>query len=280
MQSADAGDKRIQELECEQEEERFSSWQNESLPMSPQIQFQNVSFTYPSAKAEVIHDITFTAPAGRRTAIVGASGGGKTTCLGMLEKYYSPQKGRVTIAGKDIRMIPDDVLHAAIGYIDQSSVTLTGSIRDNLDPKQSGYADTSMRDALIQVGLDSIGGSAQRDILDSPIGESGVALSGGQRQRLSLARAILHHPKVLVMDEPTASLDGIAESQINELIDRTMKGVTTVYSAHRLSLILAADWIVVIRDGKMLREGTHEDLMCSCPYYASLIAAQQGRKTV
>ncbi|WP_295729639.1 ATP-binding cassette domain-containing protein [uncultured Bifidobacterium sp.] len=161
--------------------------------------------------------------------------------------------------------------------VEQEPCILTGTIRDNVKLGKQAATDDDIMFVLTQVGL-RITGVGQEELLDRYVGESGLSLSGGQKQRIALARALIRDPKLLLMDEPTSNLDGLAEEEIAELIRNRFQDTTVVYSAHRLSLILEADWIVVIKNGVVLDKGKHSDLLDRCEYYRRLIEAQAHGK--
>lgn len=274
IREAEAGDERISELEglavgvaghCGVPKPCIA------VSDSPDISFDHVHFHYVEGGEDVLTDVTFDIPCGKTTAIVGASGGGKTTCLGMLEGFYAPCQGYILMNGVDLQSVDIESVRKMAGYIDQGSVAISGTIRSNLRLKGQELSDEAMIAALNAVGL-----KLHPSTLDYEVGENGSALSGGQKQRLALARAILGDPKILLMDEPTASLDGIAENEINQLIKRNFPHATVVYTAHRLSLILSADWIVVINEGRVVGQGEHDDLMERCPYYQRLVESQNA----
>ncbi|WP_162176043.1 ABC transporter ATP-binding protein [Bifidobacterium bombi] len=253
----------------------------QKIIVPPQINFKEISFHYPDCRSNALNNISFSIPAGKITAIVGSSGGGKTTCLGMLERFYEPQSGSITINGEEISNLNLSTYRNYVSYVDQNSVLATGTIRDNLDLGDVSYSDQEMMTALRQVGLTELARTSRRSLLDEPVGEQGLSLSGGQKQRLSIARALLHHPSLLVMDEPTSSLDGLSEQKIIDLLTTHKNELTLCYTAHRLSTILKADWIVVIDHGKVLAEGEHKQLMKSCDYYKALITSQVDKyKTI
>lgn len=236
---------------------------------APSLHFSNVSFRYGDANDEVLSNVSFYVPAGKTTVLVGSSGGGKTTCLGLVEMFFSPAKGEIFYGETDISLMKKENLRGKIGYIDQSSSVISGTVRDNLKLGNRLASDSEMRKALDAVGLCGFG-------IDDKVGERGLSLSGGQRQRLSLARAIVKDPPLLVLDEPTSCLDGITEQEIDGLFKTLFKGKTIFYSAHRLSSILSADWVVVLNEGKVEGQGNHRDLYEKCPYYRKLIDSQMA----
>lgn len=268
VREAEAGDRRVQEIEslAVPVKEEVGPRLPLDFAEAPSVSFDKVSFRYAEEDKEVLSNISFCAPKGKTTAIVGASGGGKTTCLGMIEKFYDPDCGRVLLDGLDIRRISSEEVRAAIGFVDQSSTVLTGTVRSNLLVGGARASDSDLREILSAVGLDLS--------LDCNVGEQGGNLSGGQKQRLALARALVREPAVLLMDEPTSNLDGIAERDISVLLRDCFSGKTVIYTAHRLSLILNADWVVILRSGQVVGQGSHQDLMERSGYYRELLKSQ------
>lgn len=272
VREARAGDDRLCEMEslktCSPVE-RGDSVPSDAPDRPIGIEFRSVSFSYPGLESKALNDVSFSVPPGKMTAIVGASGGGKTSCIGLMEGFYSPSSGSVLFNGVDLRDIDLSDLRGAVGFVDQDSTIVSGTVSDNLKLSCQNLSQQTMRHVLDGVGLD-----LGRDPLDKDVGGLGRSLSGGQRQRLAVARAVAGNPRLLILDEPTSSLDGIAERDIDGLIRAQTGGATVVYSAHRLSSILAADWLVVLKDGRVKGQGPHEELYESCGYYRALIDAQ------
>ncbi len=240
---------------------------------APGIAFSAVGHRYPQQKKQSLNQVTFQAPPQKITALVGESGGGKTTCLSLMERFFGPASGKVLVNGTDLSRIAISTLREGTGYVEQNPCILTGTIRDNVRIGDEDATDDEILSVLETVGLHMPGASGPK-LLDCRVGESGLSLSGGQKQRIALARALVRKPRLLLMDEPTSSLDGIAEHRVVKLIRSEFGKATVIYSAHRLSLILGADWIVVIKDGSVLAEGTHDELMRKCGYYRRLVEAQ------
>jgi subfamily B ATP-binding cassette protein MsbA len=229
------------------------------LEMKGNISFQNVYFSYEENK-EVLKDISFTADAGSVTALVGTSGSGKTTIAGIAASFLKPQSGHVFVDGIDLTKIKLDSYRSKLGVVLQDDFLFEGTIRENiLFPKP----DASEEELLTAAKAAHVSEFTDRfdEGLDTLIGERGVKLSGGQRQRVAIARALLANPKVLILDEATSNLDTESESFIQESFSHLMKGRTTFVIAHRLSTIRQADQILVIEEGKIAEQGTHDDLI-------------------
>lgn len=242
-----------------------------SLLTSPVISFEHVTFSYPDSGTAALNEVTFKVPAEKTTALVGASGGGKTTCLSLIERFYSPSEGSIYINGNLLNCIDIHELRSSTGYIDQNLAIVRGTIRTNLLLAKRNASDDELNEALKLAGLENYS-----DNLDYEVGENGLNLSGGQRQKLALARTILKDPKLLLMDEPTASLDGISETEYSCLLRQQFPKATILYATHRASLITNADWIVVINDGSVVGQGNHASLLKTCPYYRRLFESLQG----
>lgn len=266
---AAVGDERIRDFEILVHPRSLPSSCHKEGGISPcpSFTFYRVSFCYPSSSNDSLNDASFSIPPGKVTALVGASGGGKSTCLGLMERFFSPSKGKILLDGIELSDIPLEEYRDSIGFIDQSASLISGTVEDNLRLAKLSASRFDMENALDSVGLGDIP-------LDRDVGERGLALSGGQRQRIALARTIIRNPKVLILDEPTSSLDGISEREVDCLLRSLFDGRTIVYAAHRLSSILSADWIVVLNEGKIEGQGMHHDLYESCLYYRRLIDSQ------
>ena len=243
-----------------------------SAPAPPVLAFEDVEFAY-SPDRPVLRGVSFACPRGSTTAIVGPSGAGKSTIMALAERFYEVTGGGIHMLGHDIRDIPRDELRARIGYVEQEAPVLAGSIRDNLLLGDPGATDAQLRSALEAVNLwervaDAPGG------LDAQVGDAGVLLSGGERQRLAIARALLAAPPLLLLDEPTASLDARNEAALQAAVDAVAADRTLVVVAHRLSTVVRADQIVVLEDGEVVAVGAHDDLVRDSDLYRELAATQ------
>jgi ABC-type multidrug transport system fused ATPase/permease subunit len=227
----------------------------------------------PPRDSEVLHGVSFDVPRGSRVALVGPSGAGKSTILSLIERFYDPTGGVVRLGGVDVRGIPRETLRGQIGYVEQDAPVLAGSLRDNLKLSAPDATDEACIKVLSAVNLDEV--LARTDFgLDAPVGESGVMLSGGERQRLAIARALLAAPPILLLDEATASLDGLNEQLLREAIDAVAEDRTLLVIAHRLSTVVDSDVIVVLDHGRVVGVGTHSELVASTPLYRELAKHQ------
>lgn len=220
-----------------------------------------------------LHDVTFGAAHGKRTALVGPSGAGKSTILALIERFYDPDSGIVRLGGVDIRSLDREGLRSQIGYVEQDAPVLAGSIRQNLTLATPDATDEQCVDVLHAVNLTEV---LERNPLglDAPVGEDGVMLSGGERQRLAIARALLAAPPILLLDESTSSLDGLNEQLLRKAIDAVAENRTLIVIAHRLSTVVDSDQIVVLDHGRVVGVGTHSELVASTPLYKELAQHQ------
>ena len=223
------------------------------------ISFEGVSFAY-EPETRVLHDISFTAPQGTVTALVGSSGSGKTTLAGLAASFLTPTSGTVTVGGIDLSTVTLDSFRSRMGVVLQDDFLFEGTIRENiLFGNPAATADDLTEAAQAAYVLEFADRFEQG--LETVIGERGVKLSGGQRQRVAIARALLADPSILVLDEATSSLDGISERYIQESLGELMRGRTTFVIAHRLSTIRSADQILVIEEGRIVERGRHAELV-------------------
>lgn len=221
----------------------------------------------------VLHGVSFAAPRGKRTALVGPSGAGKSTILALIERFYDPTSGVISMGGLDVRTVDRAELRAQIGYVEQDAPVLAGSIRDNLTLATPNATDAQCVDVLHAVNLTEV---LERSPLglDAPVGEDGVMLSGGERQRLAIGRVLLAAPPILLLDESTSSLDGRNEQLMREAIDAVAENRTLIVIAHRLSTVVDSDQIVVLEKGRVVGVGTHSELVETTPLYRELAKHQ------
>ena len=235
------------------------------------VRFRDVSFGY--GQNPVLAGVSFTVPTGTRTAIVGPSGAGKSTILALIERFYDPAAGTIEVAGVDVRELSRAQTRAMLGYVEQDSPVLAGTIRENL---LLGAPDAGDKDCEAVLESVNLTGILRRDPagLGAQVGEDGILLSGGERQRLAIARALLASPRILLLDEPTASLDGRNERALREAIDAVSRDRTLILVAHRLATVVDSDQILVLEHGRVQAVGTHHELLGSSPLYRELAAHQ------
>ncbi|MDI7862906.1 ABC transporter ATP-binding protein/permease [Rhizobiaceae bacterium n13] len=222
------------------------------------IEFRHVSFAYASGE-RVLSDVNFVAEGGRTTALVGPSGAGKSTVISLIPRFHDPGAGQILIDGQDIADVTKQSLRQHLAYVSQQPYLFEGTIRDNIRYGRPEATDAEVEEAArLAYAHDFI--LAQPFGYDTPVGENGVTLSGGQRQRLSIARALVRNAPILLLDEATSALDTESEAAVQKALDEAMSGRTVVVIAHRLSTVVRADKIVVMQNGQVVEEGTHQNL--------------------
>lgn len=285
---------------------RIAPLEEVSQTQAPAISFDRVSFTYRSAAPQridprdlvasgrtgrrdaeaapaeivetpVLHEVTFAVPRGSRVALVGPSGAGKSTVLALIERFYDPEDGVVALHGADLRTLDRAELRSHLGYVEQDAPVLAGSLRENLLLGAPDASDAACERVLRAVNLGGLIDRTSDDLataLDTQVGERGIMLSGGEKQRLAIARTLLSAPSILLLDESTASLDGVNERLMREALDSVATGRTLIVIAHRLSTVVDSDRIVVLDEGRVVGEGTHSELVERVPLYRELAKHQ------
>jgi len=240
--------------------------------VSPRLEFDDVHFAYRGDQA-VLRGMSFVAEPGRLTALVGPSGGGKSTVFNLLLRFYDSEHGKITIDGHDIRKVSRRSLRQHVAYVGQDIFLFRGTIRENIAFGKPGASE----DEIVAAAK----GAYAHDFImqfpqgyDSPVGEHGLQLSGGQRQRIAIARALIKNAPIILLDEATAALDSESELQVREAMDHLFEGRTTLAIAHRLHTISHADRIYVIEDGHMTESGRHDDLLAEGGRYAAFYGLQ------
>jgi subfamily B ATP-binding cassette protein MsbA len=244
----------------------------EPQALTGEIEFDHVAFAY-SAVAPVLTDVSFHIKAGQMVGVVGTTGGGKSTIVSLIPRFYDPTAGAVKIDGVDIRDYKCHALRDQIGYVLQETVLFAGSVRDNIAYGREGVTQEQILEAAKLANADEFIARMPHGY-DTVVGERGETLSGGQRQRIGIARAIIRNNPILILDEPTAALDTESERLVIEALERLMKGRTVITIAHRLSTIRDADKIIVLSGGIVAEEGSHDELVARGGVYAELYRIQ------
>jgi ATP-binding cassette subfamily B protein len=273
IQRAIAGAKRIFGLlkvdERVPEPERPVAWPR----LETGITFENVWFSYTGDDNYVLKDVSFHIPRGKRFALAGVTGGGKSTVINLLLRFYDPQRGRILVDGIDVRDISSEDLRRKIGLVLQDIFIFPGNVASNISLSAGGYDLEKVKDACRAVSADRFIESMP-DRYQSELSDRGANLSRGERQLLSFARALAFDPEILILDEATSSVDPETEGMIQDGLAALMRGRTSIIIAHRLSTILNVDRILVVRDGEIVERGTHEELVAADGYYSKLFKLQ------
>jgi subfamily B ATP-binding cassette protein MsbA len=241
------------------------------------VEFDDVRFSYEPEKP-VLHGISFHARPGTVTALVGSSGSGKSTIISLVCGFHDPDSGKVLVDGIDLSRVRLDTFRNQLGVVLQESFLFDGTIRDNVMFSSPDASEEQFLEACRIARVDEFAEKFPEEY-DTIVGERGVKLSGGQRQRLSIARAILADPRILILDEATSSLDSESEQMIQQGLSYLMQGRTTFVIAHRLSTIRRADQILVVEGGLVIERGTHESLYALGGRYYDLYTRQHGLET-
>ena len=269
-----AGLERTQEILHERPEDQDPKRTVTLQDIYGKVEFDHVSFSYDGSRT-VLHDVSFRAEPGTVTALVGSSGSGKSTIIGLISAFYVPTDGEVLVDGVDLSTVRLDSYRTRLGVVLQESFLFDGTIRENVAFSRPNASEEEIMRACRIARVDEFAESFPEKY-DTIVGERGVKLSGGQRQRISIARAILAEPRILILDEATSSLDSESEEMIQHGLSYLMHGRTTFVIAHRLSTIRRADQILVVEQGQIVERGTHEELYAMQGRYFDLYTKQQG----
>ena len=250
-------------------EPKTENWE----PIRGDIEFQDVTFRYPDGEETVLENFSLKIPFGSHIAIVGETGAGKSTLVNLVCRFYEPTDGQLLIDGRDARERSQLWLHSAIGYVLQTPHLFSGTVRENLLMGNPNASEAEIMEAIRMVSADEVIAHLEKG-LDTDVGEGGDLLSTGEKQLISFARAILADPRILILDEATASVDTMTEAKIQTAMERVTKGRTTLMIAHRLSTVRNADLILVVKNGKIVEQGTHAELLTKKGYYHELYTRQ------
>ena len=244
-----------------------------------EVAFEHVSFHYPGAEEDVLHDITFTAKPGETTAFIGSTGCGKSTLVNLIPRFYDVTEGKITIDGQDVRDLTQHELREKLGYVPQKGVLFSGNIASNIMFGNPAGSEQEMTEAAqIAQAVEFIDTKPER--YKSPISQGGANVSGGQKQRLSIARAIAKHPDVYIFDDSFSALDYKTDTVLRSALKEKTTDSVVLIVAQRISTILHAEQIIVLDDGKIVGKGTHEELLKTCDAYYQIAAAQLSESEV
>lgn len=247
--------------------------QGAAVPGPASVRFEDVSFRYRPGLPHIHQQVSFEVPGAGMTAFVGPSGAGKSTVFALIERFYEATGGRVLVDGKDVQDWSLPELRSAIGYVEQDSPVLAGTLRENLVFAAPRATDDDIRGVLAKTKLDTLVERLPHG-LDTPVGHRGSKLSGGERQRIAIARALLRRPRLLLLDEATSQLDAVNELALRDTVTELARETTVLVVAHRLSTVTGADRIIVMDAGRVRSVGTHEELVAQDQLYAKLAATQ------
>ncbi len=270
--SAVAGAERVFEVIDEEEESSDEEGAKELVIRKGKVEFQHVSFSY-EKDGNTITDVSFKVNSGETVALVGPTGAGKTTLINLLSRFYDVNEGTILIDGHDIRSIKRESLRQNMGFVLQDSYLFQGTIRENIRYGRLEATDQEVEEAAKLANAHSFIMKLPKQY-DTPLSQDGNGISQGQKQLLSIARAILSNPRLLVLDEATSSIDTMTELKIQEALQRLMQGRTSFVIAHRLNTIQSADQILVFKDGRLIEQGSHESLLKAKGFYADLYENQ------
>jgi subfamily B ATP-binding cassette protein MsbA len=274
VSEAFAGLDRIREIRDMATEDQADATKAQMSDMDGAVEFQDVTFEY-VADTEVLRHVSFSAAAGSTTALVGSSGGGKSTLIGLVMAFNRPKSGRVLVDGHDIANVRLRDYRGHVGVVMQDNFLFDGTVKENIAFSKPGATDDEIRAAARVAHCDEFVSRFEKGY-DTVVGERGVRLSGGQRQRVAIARAILADPRILILDEATSSLDSESEALIRDGLRSLRRGRTTFVIAHRLSTIESADQILVLENGEIVERGTHRELISLGGRYRQLYEKQYG----
>jgi subfamily B ATP-binding cassette protein MsbA len=255
-------------------EDQADAGKQQITDVDGRVEFQDVTFEY-VPNVEVLKHVSFSADAGSTTALVGSSGGGKSTLIGLVMAFSHPKSGRVLVDGQDVATMRLRDYRSQVGVVMQDNFLFDGTVRDNIAFSKPGATEADVRAAARIAHCDEFVDRFEKGY-DTIVGERGVKLSGGQRQRVAIARAVLADPKILILDEATSSLDSESEALIRDGLRSLRAGRTTFVIAHRLSTIESADQIIVLENGEIVERGTHRELLALGGRYRQLYEKQYG----
>lgn len=278
VSSAKVSADRIQEVMNTESEIQSPAQPVQAGDHQGEIVFDRVTFTYGTdAKTAVLRDVSFSVKQGQNVAIIGATGSGKSSLVGLIPRLYDATSGRILIDGIDVRDYELQSLRQKIGIVLQETILFSGTIRDNIRYGKPDASEEEVVEAAKAAQAHEFI-TAMPDGYDTVLGQRGINLSGGQKQRISIARALILQPSILILDDSTSAIDMGTESRIQAALARLMRGRTSILIAQRISSVMEADKILVLDDGRLAGEGTHQELLASCELYQDIYRSQLGRE--
>jgi ATP-binding cassette, subfamily B, multidrug efflux pump len=239
----------------------------------PTVEFRNVSFRYPNAEEDVLHDVSFTARPGQTTAIIGATGAGKSTIVNLIPRFYDVTGGSVLVGGADVREVGQHELRDRIGFVPQKATLFSGTVASNLRYADERADDGTLRGAVdIAQASDFIAGLPEG--MDGPIAQGGANVSGGQKQRLSIARALVKKPPIYIFDDSFSALDFKTDADLRRALRSQTGGSTVLIVTQRIATVMHAESIIVMDEGRVVGQGTHRELMERCETYREIATSQ------
>ena len=245
--------------------------------ISGSIVFDDVSFTYPNDDEPTLKHISFAIEPGQMVGIVGATGSGKSTLVQLIPRLFDPQDGQILLGGKPIKTLSQTTLRQSVSIVLQKAILFSGTIADNLR-QGSAKADIDAMQKAAQIAQAKEFIDRMDSRYESQVEERGSNLSGGQKQRLSIARGVINHPKILILDDSTSALDAKSEKRVQEALSHKLEGTTTVIVAQKISSVVKADKILVLDQGQLIGEGTHAELVANNAIYREIYETQKGRE--
>lgn len=241
------------------------------------VRYEHVSFRYPGAEEEVLHDIDFTAKPGQTTAFIGSTGSGKSTVVNLFPRFYDATEGKITVDGLDIRQLDIHTLRRQIGYVPQKGILFSGTIQSNLAYANVNSTEAEITGAAqIAQAMEFINSKPER--FETEIAQGGTNVSGGQKQRLSIARALVEKPQIYIFDDSFSALDFKTDAQLRAALHEKLGWATTIIIAQRISSIMYADQIIVLENGRIAGKGTHQELMENCEVYREIALSQLSKE--
>ena len=242
------------------------------MPLDGKVSFDHVTFTYAGSSEPSLENVTFTAQPGQMVGIIGGTGSGKTTLVNLIPGFYTCQKGTVALDDRNVKTLSHAGISRQIGLVPQKSVLFRGTIRENLQWRNPEASDEDMREALeIAQALEVVEGKGG---LDAPVEQAGLNFSGGQRQRLAIARALVGSPRILILDDSASALDFATDARLRQAIRNMPNAPTTFVVSQRAASVRYADLILVLEDGQVVGQGTHEELLEGCQVYQEIYYSQ------